>query len=134
MECTADTRYTRGLNLVSNCTLGIANLHWWVRRAWLYAIVHHPLHSTHTLTHSTLVYTMFPPSLTDTSSSCPPSLPSFLPSQVEAHRRTTLASLPPVLILHLKRFLYNTSGGGLQKLMKPVEYSADLEISKGNTI
>eukprot|EP00731_Ephydatia_muelleri_P026926 Em0018g1026a len=29
-----------------------------------------------------------------------------------------------------ERFLYNANGGGLQKLMKPVEYSIDLEISK----
>lgn len=51
-------------------------------------------------------------------------------TEVEAHRKTSLASLPSVLVLHLKRFLYSASGGGLQKLMKQVEYSVDLEISK----
>ncbi|XP_071479256.1 ubiquitin carboxyl-terminal hydrolase 10-A-like [Diadema antillarum] len=49
--------------------------------------------------------------------------------EVEAFRRITLEELPPVLILHLKRFLYDKSGG-CQKLMKKVEYGMELEISK----
>lgn len=43
----------------------------------------------------------------------------------------TLEKLPPVLVLHLKRFVYEKTGG-CQKLVKSVEYPVDLEISKGN--
>ena len=53
-----------------------------------------------------------------------------LPLQVDAHRRTTLARLPPILILHLKRFVFNVTGGS-QKLQKHVQYSIDLEVGKG---
>lgn len=42
----------------------------------------------------------------------------------------TLEKLPPVLVLHLKRFVYEKTGG-CQKLVKNVEYPVDLEISKG---
>lgn len=52
-------------------------------------------------------------------------------SQVEISRRVTLEKLPPVLVLHLKRFVYEKTGG-CQKLIKNIEYPVDLEISKGN--
>lgn len=58
---------------------------------------------------------------------------SFLPlglCQVEISRRLTLEKLPPVLVLHLKRFVYEKTGG-CQKLIKNIEYTVDLEISKG---
>lgn len=42
----------------------------------------------------------------------------------------TLEELPPVLVLHLKRFVYEKTGG-CQKLIKSIEYPVDLEISKG---
>lgn len=50
-------------------------------------------------------------------------------SEVEAWRFTLLEKLPPVLILHLKYFIYD-SKGGLQKLSKKVDYPVDLEISR----
>lgn len=50
--------------------------------------------------------------------------------QVEISRRVTLEELPPVLVLHLKRFVYEKTGG-CQKLIKNIEYPVDLEISKG---
>ena len=51
--------------------------------------------------------------------------------EVEAKRSLSLEELPPILILHLKRFVYSgTSGGGVQKVMKHVEFSVDLEISR----
>lgn len=53
-------------------------------------------------------------------------------SQVEVSRRVTLEKLPPVLVLHLKRFVYEKTGG-CQKLVKSIEYPVDLEISKGNS-
>ncbi|XP_077983517.1 ubiquitin carboxyl-terminal hydrolase 10-like [Glandiceps talaboti] len=50
-------------------------------------------------------------------------------TEVETFRRITLEVLPPVLVLHLKRFVYDKSGG-CQKLQKKIEYNVDLEISK----
>ncbi|XP_063169128.1 ubiquitin carboxyl-terminal hydrolase 10 isoform X2 [Candoia aspera] len=49
--------------------------------------------------------------------------------EVEISRRVTLEELPPVLVLHLKRFVYEKTGG-CQKLIKNIEYPVDLEISK----
>lgn len=42
----------------------------------------------------------------------------------------TLEELPPVLVLHLKRFVFEKTGG-CQKLTKTIDYPIDLEISKG---
>ncbi|KAM4017764.1 LOW QUALITY PROTEIN: ubiquitin carboxyl-terminal hydrolase 10 [Anomaloglossus baeobatrachus] len=49
--------------------------------------------------------------------------------EVEISRRVTLEELPPVLVLHLKRFVFEKTGG-CQKLVKNIEYPVDLEISK----
>ncbi|KAK6480033.1 ubiquitin carboxyl-terminal hydrolase 10 [Huso huso] len=49
--------------------------------------------------------------------------------EIEISRRVTLEELPPVLVLHLKRFVYEKTGG-CQKLIKNIEYPVDLEISK----
>ncbi|KAJ3106101.1 hypothetical protein HDU96_008323 [Phlyctochytrium bullatum] len=46
---------------------------------------------------------------------------------VEATKQNLLDELPPVLILHLKRFVYN-SIGGTQKIRKHVVYSPTLKI------
>lgn len=64
-------------------------------------------------------------------------LPFLLPLishflQIEISRRVTLEELPPVLVLHLKRFVFEKTGG-CQKLIKNVDYPVDLEISKGMT-
>lgn len=45
-------------------------------------------------------------------------------------RHLTLEELPPVLVLHLKFFVYDKDGGS-QKLLKNFEYGIDLEITKG---
>jgi len=50
--------------------------------------------------------------------------------EVEASRNLSLEELPPILILHLKRFVYDGTTGGCQKVMKHVEFSVDLEISR----
>jgi ubiquitin carboxyl-terminal hydrolase 10 len=50
--------------------------------------------------------------------------------EVDATRSQSLEELPPVLILHLKRFVYDAATGGVQKIMKPVEFCVDLEVSK----
>ncbi|CAD5118000.1 DgyrCDS6741 [Dimorphilus gyrociliatus] len=49
--------------------------------------------------------------------------------QVEATRRTTLEHLPPILILHLKAFVYQKNGGSV-KVCKNVDFDCTLEISK----
>uniref|UniRef100_A0A669BLP4 Ubiquitin carboxyl-terminal hydrolase n=1 Tax=Oreochromis niloticus TaxID=8128 RepID=A0A669BLP4_ORENI len=49
--------------------------------------------------------------------------------EIEISRRVTLEELPPVLVLHLKRFVFEKSGG-CQKLTKNIDYPVDLEISK----
>ena len=45
--------------------------------------------------------------------------------------KVLLEHLPNVLILQLKRFIYDKDGG-LQKVMKKVNFPIDLEITKGN--
>jgi ubiquitin carboxyl-terminal hydrolase 10 len=50
-------------------------------------------------------------------------------NEVDAHRRQSLARLPMVLVLHLKRFLFDKTGGS-QKLMKQVSYKIDLEVGR----
>ncbi|XP_006815634.1 uncharacterized protein LOC100378663 [Saccoglossus kowalevskii] len=49
--------------------------------------------------------------------------------EVETIRKISLEELPPVLVLHLKRFVYDKSGG-CQKMTKKIDYSVDLEINK----
>ncbi|XP_062609572.1 ubiquitin carboxyl-terminal hydrolase 10-like [Saccostrea cucullata] len=50
-------------------------------------------------------------------------------AEVDVVRHLTLEELPPVLILHLKFFVYDKDGGS-QKLLKNLEYGIDLEITK----
>jgi ubiquitin carboxyl-terminal hydrolase 10 len=47
--------------------------------------------------------------------------------RVEATKQVFLESFPPVLILHLKRFLYDNVGG-TQKSGKKIGYGTSLEI------
>ncbi|XP_034046230.1 ubiquitin carboxyl-terminal hydrolase 10 isoform X2 [Thalassophryne amazonica] len=49
--------------------------------------------------------------------------------EIEISRRVTLEELPPVLVLHLKRFVFEKTGG-CQKLTKNIDYPIDLEINK----
>uniref|UniRef100_A0A1A8G067 Ubiquitin carboxyl-terminal hydrolase n=1 Tax=Nothobranchius korthausae TaxID=1143690 RepID=A0A1A8G067_9TELE len=49
--------------------------------------------------------------------------------EIEISRRVTLEELPPVLVLHLKRFVFEKTGG-CQKLTKNIDYPVDLEVSK----
>ncbi|KAK3085320.1 hypothetical protein FSP39_001407 [Pinctada imbricata] len=50
-------------------------------------------------------------------------------AELDVMRRMTLEELPPVLILHLKFFVYDKDGGS-QKLMKKIDYNIDLEVTK----
>jgi hypothetical protein len=53
--------------------------------------------------------------------------------QSKASQQVTvlIEALPPVLVLHLKRFLYDAATGGLVKIDKPVQFSPELEIPLG---
>jgi len=50
--------------------------------------------------------------------------------EIEATRIQSLEELPSILILHLKRFVYDGQTGGVQKIMKQIEFGVDLEIPK----
>lgn len=50
--------------------------------------------------------------------------------EMEASRSLHLEELPPILILHLKRFIYDITSGGCQKLLKNIDFPVDLEIPK----
>ena len=51
--------------------------------------------------------------------------------ETDAHRRLTFERLPPVLILHLKCFVYDDKHGGSQKVMHTMDFSTTLEFEKG---
>ena len=42
-----------------------------------------------------------------------------------------IEALPPVLVLHLKRFRYDAAAGGVIKIGKPVQFPSQLEIPLG---
>jgi hypothetical protein len=42
-----------------------------------------------------------------------------------------IEALPPVLVLHLKRFLYDAATGSVVKIGKPVQFTPELEIPLG---
>ena len=48
----------------------------------------------------------------------------------EATRTQSLEGLPPTLILHLKRMVYDGTTGGCQKVMKEIAFPIDLEINR----
>jgi ubiquitin carboxyl-terminal hydrolase 10 len=49
----------------------------------------------------------------------------------EASQQVLIESLPPVLVLHLKRFLYDVAAEGIVKISKPVQFAPELQIPPG---
>jgi ubiquitin carboxyl-terminal hydrolase 10 len=49
----------------------------------------------------------------------------------DGNQQVLIETLPPVLVLHLKRFLYDASADGIVKLSKPVRFAPELEIPLG---
>ena len=47
---------------------------------------------------------------------------------VDAQQQVLIESLPPILVLHLKRFLYDTQVGDVVKIGKPISFTPELEI------
>jgi len=50
------------------------------------------------------------------------------PGKASQQATTLIEALPSVLVLHLKRFLYDAATGGVVKIDKPVQFSRELEI------
>lgn len=50
-------------------------------------------------------------------------------NDVKCFKRETLESLPPVLILHLKRFIFDDAAKSCQKLMKEIDFEIDMTIT-----
>jgi ubiquitin carboxyl-terminal hydrolase 10 len=48
----------------------------------------------------------------------------------DATKQLFIDTLPPVLILHLKRFVYDSRAGGVLKSHKVVSYGTELEVPK----
>ncbi len=49
---------------------------------------------------------------------------------MDATKRLMLEELPPVLILHLKCFVYDKAGG-CQKIVKNIDFGVELDLNKG---
>ena len=49
----------------------------------------------------------------------------------EASQQVLIEALPSVLVLHLKRFLYDVAAGGVVKINKPVQFVPELDIPLG---
>jgi ubiquitin carboxyl-terminal hydrolase 10 len=49
----------------------------------------------------------------------------------EASQQVLVEALPPVLVLHLKRFLYDLATDAINKIHKPVQFGPELEIPLG---
>ena len=50
---------------------------------------------------------------------------------VEASQQVLIESLPPVLVLHFKRFLYDTATNGVVKIGKQISFGPQLDIPQG---
>ena len=55
------------------------------------------------------------------------------PSTANQQVTVLIEALPPVLIVHLKRFRYDTVAGGVVENRKPVLFSPELEIPPGTS-
>jgi ubiquitin carboxyl-terminal hydrolase 10 len=42
-----------------------------------------------------------------------------------------IEALPPILVLHLERFLYDAAADAMVKISKPVQFAPELEIPPG---
>ena len=49
----------------------------------------------------------------------------------ETSQQMLIEALPPILVLHLKRFRYDAAAGGVIKISKPVQFLPELDIPFG---
>ena len=54
-------------------------------------------------------------------------------SSREATQQVLLEALPPILVLHLERFVYDAASEGTKKMSKRVQFGPELEIPLGTT-
>lgn len=47
---------------------------------------------------------------------------------MDASQQVLIETLPPILVLHMKRFLYDTKVNGVVKIGKQVSFGPELEI------
>ena len=52
-------------------------------------------------------------------------------SDSDASQQMLIEALPPVLVLHLKRFRYDEAAGGVTKIGKPVQFFPEFDIPFG---
>ncbi|THH29844.1 hypothetical protein EUX98_g4351 [Antrodiella citrinella] len=57
------------------------------------------------------------------------SIPTRPGQVIEATQQTLIESVPPILVLHIKRFQYDTNVGDVVKINKQVAYGPELEIA-----
>jgi hypothetical protein len=55
-------------------------------------------------------------------------------SSVPAQKTSTIERFPAVLVLHLKRFVYDSEAGGTQKLNKYIAYGSNLRMTHGECL
>jgi len=53
---------------------------------------------------------------------------------VDANQQVLIEALPPVLVLHMKRFLYDTGVGGVVKVNRQVRFGPELEVGPGEFV
>jgi ubiquitin carboxyl-terminal hydrolase 10 len=53
---------------------------------------------------------------------------------IEAHQQVLIEALPPILVLHIKRFCYDTAVGGVVKVGKQVRFGPELEIGASTSL
>ena len=52
-------------------------------------------------------------------------------SSIGASQQVRIETLPPILVLHLKRFLYDATADGMVKIGKAVRFVPEVEIPLG---
>ena len=55
-------------------------------------------------------------------------------SSIRASQQVRIEALPPILVLHLKRFLYDATADGIVKISKPIRFAPELEIPLGTIL
>jgi ubiquitin carboxyl-terminal hydrolase 10 len=51
--------------------------------------------------------------------------------QATGQQQVLIEALPPVLVIHIKRFFYDTASGGVVKVGKQVRFGAELDVGCG---
>ena len=62
------------------------------------------------------------------------SIPTRPGALLDAQQQVLIDALPPVLILHMKRFLYDTKVGDVVKVGKQVSFASELDIPSGTLL